>query len=111
MVKDKALGRINSILHAWGWGTAFGHSFCIGGASFYLAQKVDPEIVRLAGRWKSMAYEAYIQAFELIANRHMGNLVDDPSASSVLVGLASQFHAAGFSSAMGKRLNLLRVPV
>ena len=79
MVKDKALGRINSILHAWGWGTAFGHSFRIGGASFYLAQKVDPEIVRLAGRWKSMAYEAYIRAFELIANRHMGNLVDNPS--------------------------------
>lgn len=70
MVKDAALDRINSILSAWGWGTAFGHSFRIGGASYYLAQKVDPEIVRLAGRWKSLAYEAYIRAFEQVASRH-----------------------------------------
>jgi hypothetical protein len=74
MVKTKALLRINTILSAWGWGTAFGHSFRIGGASFYLAQGVSPEIVRLAGRWKSLAYEAYIRAFEQIASRHMSNL-------------------------------------
>jgi len=78
--KDKALGRINSILRAWGWGTTFGHSFRIGGASFYLAQKVNPEIVRLAGRWKSLAYEAHIRAFELIGNRHMGNMDTHPSS-------------------------------
>ncbi|KAJ3713630.1 hypothetical protein C8R42DRAFT_593043 [Lentinula raphanica] len=71
MVKSKALKRINGILSEWGWGTAFGHSFRIGGASHYLAQKVDPEIVRLAGRWKSMAYETYIRAFEQIASRHL----------------------------------------
>jgi hypothetical protein len=74
MVRDKALNRINTILKAWGWGTAFGHSFRIGGASFFLAQKIDLEIVRIAGRWKSLAYETYIRAFELIANRHMGNI-------------------------------------
>jgi hypothetical protein len=74
MVKAKALLRINTILGAWGWGTAFGHSFRIGGASFYLAQGVNPEIVRLAGRWKSLAYEAYIRAFEQIASRHMSNM-------------------------------------
>ena len=48
-VKTKALLRINTILSAWGWGTAFGHSFRIGGASFYLAHGVSPKIVRLAG--------------------------------------------------------------
>jgi hypothetical protein len=74
MVKTKALARINSILEAWGWGTAFGHSFRIGGASFFLAQGVNPEIVRLAGRWKSLANEAYIRVFEQVAGRHMGNL-------------------------------------
>ncbi|KAG2031172.1 hypothetical protein BDR03DRAFT_807940, partial [Suillus americanus] len=52
---------INSILVAWGWGTTFGHSFRIGGASFYLAKKINPEIVRIAGRWKSLAYETYIR--------------------------------------------------
>jgi hypothetical protein len=74
LVKKAALGRINSILGAWGWGTTFGHSFRIGGSSFFLAQGVDPEMVRLAGRWKSLAYETYIRAFEQIASRHMANL-------------------------------------
>jgi hypothetical protein len=60
MVKSRAIDHINSILKSSGWGTTFGHSFRIGGASFYLAQKVDPEIVRIAGRWRSLAYEAYI---------------------------------------------------
>jgi hypothetical protein len=78
MVKAKAIAHINSILSARGWGTAFGHSFRIGGASFYLSQKVDPEIVRIAGRWRSLAYEAYIRAFEQIASRHLGGLLSQP---------------------------------
>ncbi|KAG1879817.1 hypothetical protein F4604DRAFT_1579058, partial [Suillus subluteus] len=48
-----------------------GHSFWIGGASFYLAKKVNPEIMRLAGRWCSLAYETYIQAFEQVASQHL----------------------------------------
>jgi hypothetical protein len=75
MAKATAISYINSILKAWGWGTTFGHSFRIGGASFYLSQKVDPEIVRIAGRWRSLAYEAYIRAFEQIASRHFGGLL------------------------------------
>ena len=75
MVKSKAIHYINTILKSWGWGTTFGHSFRIGGASFYLSQKVDPEIVRIAGRWRSLAYEAYIRAFEQIASRHFGGLL------------------------------------
>jgi hypothetical protein len=74
MVKAKALARINAILQTWGWGTAFGHSFRIGGASFYLAQGKNPEHIRIAGRWKSLAYQVYIRSFELIANRHLGNM-------------------------------------
>ncbi|KAG1865647.1 hypothetical protein C8R48DRAFT_705530 [Suillus tomentosus] len=73
MAKVRAIERINSILVAWGWGTTFGHSFRIGGASFYLAKKVDPEIVRIAGRWKSLAYETYIRAFEQISSQHLAN--------------------------------------
>lgn len=75
MVKSKAINHINSVIRAWGWGTTFGHSFWIGGASYYLSQKVDPEIVRIAGRWRSLAYEAYIRAFEQVASRHLGGLL------------------------------------
>ncbi|KAF8227397.1 hypothetical protein L208DRAFT_1405450 [Tricholoma matsutake] len=76
LVRGAALSRINAILGAWGWGNAFGHSFCIGGASFFLAQGVSPEIVCIAGRWKSLAYQVYIQAFELVASRHLGGLAN-----------------------------------
>ncbi|KIJ28405.1 hypothetical protein M422DRAFT_189758 [Sphaerobolus stellatus SS14] len=75
LVKSAALDRINNVFLANGWGTTFGHSIRIGGASFFLAQKVNPEIIRLAGRWKSLVYEAYIRAFELTASRHMGNMI------------------------------------
>ena len=75
MVKSKAINHINVILKSWGWGTTFGHSFRIGGASFYLSQKVDLEIVRLAGHWRSLAYEAYIRTFEQVASHHFGNLL------------------------------------
>ncbi|KAI6140124.1 hypothetical protein BKA82DRAFT_126657, partial [Pisolithus tinctorius] len=60
MVKSCAMEHINNILSAWGWGNHFGHSFCIGGASFFLAKKVDPEIIHIAGQWKSLAYQVYI---------------------------------------------------
>ena len=73
MVKTTALAYINTILKAHGWGTAFGHSFHIGRASFYLAQKIDPEIIHLAGCWHSFAYEAYICAFEQVTSHHLGN--------------------------------------
>ena len=74
IVRDMAMARINEIFQAWGWGTAFGHSFRIGGASFYLAEGKDPELIRIAGRWKSLAYQVYIRSFELIANRHFGRM-------------------------------------
>ena len=80
MVRAKALARINEIMLKHGWGTSFGHSFRIGGASFLLAHGVAPEIVRIAGRWKSLAYEVYIRAFERIASRHFGDIVDRKGA-------------------------------
>ncbi|KIK33480.1 hypothetical protein CY34DRAFT_99514 [Suillus luteus UH-Slu-Lm8-n1] len=50
------------------------HCFCIREASFYLAKKVDPEIVHLAGRWHSLAYETYIWALEQVASQHLSIL-------------------------------------
>ncbi|KAI0732584.1 hypothetical protein C8Q72DRAFT_743636, partial [Fomitopsis betulina] len=55
------LSFINRHFSALGYGTTFGHSFRIGGASFYLSQKVDPEIVRIMGCWRSLAYQVYIR--------------------------------------------------
>jgi hypothetical protein len=73
MTRRAFMSRVNTILQAWGWGTAFGHSFRIGGASFYLASGVSPETVRLAGRWKSIAFDTYIRSFGLVAARQLSN--------------------------------------
>jgi len=75
MVKSKAIHHINVILKSWGWGTIFGHLFRIGGACFYLSQKIDPEIIHIAGCWCSLAYEVYICAFEQVATCHFGGLL------------------------------------
>ncbi|KIJ49168.1 hypothetical protein M422DRAFT_161629, partial [Sphaerobolus stellatus SS14] len=84
MVKQTAIKFINNILMGWGWGTSFRHSFRIEGTSYFLVQKVNPEIIRIAGRWKSLTYETYIRAFEQIASRHTSNLTERAS----LVGRA-----------------------
>ncbi|KAF8960111.1 hypothetical protein BDZ97DRAFT_1666348, partial [Flammula alnicola] len=62
MVCNAALSHINSILSAHGWGNAFGYSFHIGGASFYLTVGVDPEVICLHGHWKSLTYQALHQS-------------------------------------------------
>ena len=76
MVKATALAHINTILKTHSWGTAFSHSFCIGGALFYLVQKIDSEIIHLARHWRSLAYEAYIRSFEQIVSQHLGDALN-----------------------------------
>ncbi|KIJ29184.1 hypothetical protein M422DRAFT_188818, partial [Sphaerobolus stellatus SS14] len=75
MVKKTAMAKLNLILVANGFGTAFGHSFRIGGASYYLAQGVSPEIVRIGGRWRSTVYELYIRSFEQVLSRHLPTVI------------------------------------
>ena len=75
IVKSKAINCINSIIRAWGWGTTFDHSFHINGASYYLLQKVSPEIVWITVCWKSLAYKVYIRAFKQVASHHLGGLL------------------------------------
>ncbi|KAF5382385.1 hypothetical protein D9757_009774 [Collybiopsis confluens] len=71
LVRKSSLSRVNSVFASMGWGNAFGHSFRIGGASYLLAQGVSPEIVRIAGRWRSLAYELYIRSFQDIFSKHI----------------------------------------
>ncbi|KAI0681624.1 hypothetical protein C8T65DRAFT_751469 [Cerioporus squamosus] len=49
MVRDTALKFLNERFTQLGFGTMFGHSFRIGGASFLLSQGVDPEVRLGAG--------------------------------------------------------------
>ena len=75
MVKTKAIQHINTILKSHGWGTAFGHSFRVSGASFYLSERIDPEIIHITGCWHSLVYEVYICVFEQVTLCHFGGLL------------------------------------
>lgn len=77
MVHDTTLKFISERFTTQGMETTFSHSFRIGGASFYLSQKVDPEVVRIMGRWRSLAYQVYIRAFKQVASRHTANLTNN----------------------------------
>jgi hypothetical protein len=74
LTRDAALARVNGILGSLGWGNSFGHSFRIGGAAYLLGQGVSPEIVRIAGCWRSLAYELYIRAFEDVISSHLAGV-------------------------------------
>ena len=101
------LSHINSILKVHNWGTAFGHSFHIGGASFYLSQKIDPEIVCLTGHWRSLAHKAYIHAFKQIASHHLSNTLNHQFWAVFWVGCVSQSHCGWiFLSFVGEWLDL-----
>jgi hypothetical protein len=50
----------------------FGHSFRIGGATYWLGRGVPVEWVRMVGRWRSLAFQTYIRDFEEIADQYLG---------------------------------------
>ena len=83
MAKPRFMERVNSILAGRGTQRIYSHSFRIGGASFYMANKVNPEVVRIAGRWRSLAYEVYIRSFEQVVSRHLAGLPDAPATGGV----------------------------
>ncbi|KAF9781537.1 hypothetical protein BJ322DRAFT_1010595 [Thelephora terrestris] len=74
MAKPRFLERVNSILTSSNSIRIFGHSFRIGGASYYMANNIDTEIVRIAGRWRSLSYQTYIRGFEQVVSRRFAGL-------------------------------------
>ena len=62
--------RVNEILEQKGWNSTFGHSFRTGRASYCLAKGVNPDILRVAERWKSNAFEVYLRSFEHTVTTH-----------------------------------------
>ncbi|KAF9642900.1 hypothetical protein BDM02DRAFT_1816997 [Thelephora ganbajun] len=68
------MGRINGISDVNGVPRTFGHSFRIDGASFCMANKIDPEIIQITGRWWSLTHETYIRSFEQTISCHLEDL-------------------------------------
>ena len=77
MTKTRFTERVNGILTANSSQRIYGHSFRIGGASYYMANKIDTEVVRIAGRWQSMSYQVYIRNVEQVISRRFADLPEE----------------------------------
>ncbi|GAA5955825.1 hypothetical protein JCM8115_004333 [Rhodotorula mucilaginosa] len=63
--------RINSILTSANRSPLNGHSWRIGGATFYLLAGVHPDFIRVIGRWKSDAFYRYWRKIKAIAAKYL----------------------------------------
>ncbi|EJD42254.1 hypothetical protein AURDEDRAFT_43481, partial [Auricularia subglabra TFB-10046 SS5] len=59
LTKRVFLSRLNEIWSAAGMVRISGHCFHIGGTTALLRAGVEPEVVKMAGRWKSDAFLRY----------------------------------------------------
>jgi hypothetical protein len=76
LTRHVLLNRINAILSAKGLDNVMGHSFRVGGTSFYLLAGVPPDVVKAMGRWKSDAFLVYWRFVDEIVSVHLRNICD-----------------------------------
>lgn len=65
------LSRLNEIWAAAGMQRITGHSFRIGGTTALLRAGVEPDVVKMAGRWRSDSFLRYWRAIDNIISSHM----------------------------------------
>jgi hypothetical protein len=75
LTKDKFLRRCNSVWSRHGYNRFTGHSFRIGGTTYYLLKHRDPMVVKVLGRWKSDAFLRYWRSLDMLASLHLGQPV------------------------------------
>jgi hypothetical protein len=70
LTKSHFLSRVTSLLEPAGFPHISGHSFRIGGTTELLLRKVDPQVVRVMGRWSSDSFLRYWRSIDLLAPLH-----------------------------------------
>jgi hypothetical protein len=77
LTKKALLDRINGVWVGLGNSLISGHSFRIGGATELLCRGVNPDIMRVAGRWvkASRSFGRYWRKEDEIVPKHVTNLV------------------------------------
>ncbi|KZV83628.1 hypothetical protein EXIGLDRAFT_592158, partial [Exidia glandulosa HHB12029] len=64
LTKNVFLSRLNEIWAAAGMQRITAHCFRIGGTTALLRAGVDPQVVRVAGRWRSDSFLRYWRAID-----------------------------------------------
>lgn len=82
LTRSKFVNRINDILRATkkGYPHISGHSFRIGGTTFYLVSRVPPDMVKKFGRWRSHAFLEYWRCLDYLGAIHIEMLPLKPQA-------------------------------
>lgn len=76
LTKRKFLRRCNEIWHRNGFQRFTGHSFRIGGTTYYLLAGVNPDVVKVFGRWASNTFLKYWRALDSLASMHIELMAD-----------------------------------
>ncbi len=74
LTKAEFLKTCNMVWKKKGIQRITGHSFRIGGTTFYLLQGVNPDVVKKLGRWKSDAFLRYWRSLDKLAVLHIENI-------------------------------------
>ena len=65
----------NDVWMRKGWPRVTGHSFRIGGTTSLLLAGVNPEVVKMMGRWSSNAFQRYWRTVDQVFDLHARNIV------------------------------------
>lgn len=79
LTRKRFLRVCNDVWSTAGFPVTQGHSFRIGGTTEYLLRGVDPEVVKVMGRWSSDSFLRYWRCLDLVIPLHAELL--DPSAT------------------------------
>lgn len=71
LTRGAFLSRLNEIWSAAGMQRVTGHCFRIGGTTALLRAGVDPQVVKIAGRWRSDSFLRYWRAVDEIIASHV----------------------------------------
>ncbi|KAK0235649.1 hypothetical protein EDD85DRAFT_921887 [Armillaria nabsnona] len=70
ITKNMMLKRCNNIWTKHGLGRFTGHCFRIGGTTFYLIKGINPDMVKMLGRWKSDTFRRYWRNLKALGILH-----------------------------------------
>jgi hypothetical protein len=75
LTKKAFLDHINSIWKANDFPRITGHAFRIGGTTELLRRGVDPDVVKVSGRWSSDSFLRYWRKTDEVLPQHLDNVV------------------------------------
>ncbi|KAJ7586194.1 hypothetical protein C8J56DRAFT_787973 [Mycena floridula] len=88
LTKDKMLKICNGVWEKRGIERITGHSFCIGGTTYYLMEGFNPDVIKQLGRWDSDSFLRYWRNLDAIAQNFIEGLAQKHAGSAARTPVA-----------------------